>query len=1060
MAKIALMARSLDTVLAGLHYAYPAAILLYFTVATCAAVCTLETNRAKKRPAIRRSTRLAVLGLLAAFVLAHAAVAALIVTDSAAHPQDYVVVGHLSCVLVFSVLFMKLADNLHPVWYPHCGSWLLGLAFEATIHSLQFNILDVRQLALAGARCAILILLLGFALTTVKKKHAASDEERQSLLSKPNGAAAGTSTPNGDNARYGSAAQSHDEDNEEDGEDDVDVSNWERSQAKARKDMKKRLEGDGSWFEFAKEFALFVPYIWPFSLPKLQLRAALVLACLLTSNLFNLLLPRQVAVIVDSLNGTTHANPWVAVAAYISLRFASSECGIDLLSQWLWVPVKYYANESLKRAAFSHMMYLSADFHDSKSTPDLSLAINGGSAVSSVIESVLMHALPMLVDLGVAVVYLSYTFGSYEGLATVATSIAFLMLAGDLLARTQQASRTRLRAVFKESSIRWRGFESWTTASTFNQIGYEDNRHANAVTNRFVEEKKYIMRWNCFIALQSVVLLLGLAVSAYLAVARILAGKATPGQFAMLLSYWSQLSGPLKFFSRLGKDISDDLVEAEMLLRVMQTEPTVQSKKSARPLRFEAGEVEFDHISFSYDRQKSVINDISLKVERGITVALVGSTGAGKSTLLKLLDRFYDVREGSIRIDGQDIRDVELHSLRERIGVVPQSPILFDDTIMNNVRYGRITATDEEVHDACRAACIHDKILEFSDGYEAKVGEKGVKLSGGELQRLAIARVILKRPDIVLLDEATSAVDTDTEQQIQASFQTLCRNRTTFVVAHRLSTIMNADLIVVVEKGKIIEKGDHESLIAVGGRYADLWSKQAFLKPHKYVEESDAQQTGPDAETTTHPTQEARPMKPLNPVAPTFTPKSVSKMPRNGETSEDSMVVNENGRWSDEVAEEEKRQAAAVSNANKGSVKSKEDGATTGLSLTERPNGEGNASADASKFPAEAETTNLRKPRYSRRVQSRSEPSASHESEATEEDEGVLSTVAERDEAGDSTSQGPTPKRAVSARSQFPGRPSTDNSVQPSSSSSDRGSRGRRSRGIRARRGRGIVRSA
>ncbi|KAI6779317.1 uncharacterized protein J7T54_000415 [Emericellopsis cladophorae] len=940
------MARSLDTVLVGLQYAYPAAVLLYFTGATCAAVCTLETNRAKKGPAICPSTRLAVLWLLAAFVLAHAAVAALILTDSAAQPQDYVVVGHLSCVLVFSVLFIKLADNLHPVWYPHCGSWLLGLAFEATIHSLQFNILDVPQLVLAGARCAILILLLGFTLKTVKEKHAASDEERQSLLSKPNGAVAGGSTLNGDNAQYGSTAQYHDENNEEEEEDDKDANNWERSQTKARKDMKKRLEG-GNWFQFAKEFALFLPYIWPFSLPKLQLRAALVLACLLTSNLFNLLLPRQVAVIVDSLNGTTHANPWVAVAVYIALRFASSECGINLLNQWLWVPVKYYANESLRRAAFSHMMYLSADFHDSKSTPDLTLAINGGSAVSSVIESVLMLALPMLVDLGVAVVYLSYTFGSYEGLATVATSIVFIMLAGDLLARTQKASRTRLRTVFKESSIRWRGFESWTTASTFNQIGYENNRHANAVTERFVAEKKYIMRWNCFIALQSMVLLLGLAVSAYLAVARILAGKATPGQFAMLLSYWAQLSNPLKFFSSLGKDISDDLVEAEMLLRVMQTEPTVQSKKSARPLRFEAGEVEFDHISFSYDRQKSVINDISLKVEKGTTVALVGSTGAGKSTLLKLLDRFYDVREGSIRIDGQDIRDVELYSLRERIGVVPQSPVLFDDTIMSNVRYGRITATDEEVHDACRAACIHDKILEFSDGYEAQVGEKGVKLSGGELQRLAIARAILKRPDIVLLDEATSSVDTDTEQQIQASFQTLCRNRTTFVVAHRLSTIMNADLIVVVEKGKIIEKGDHESLVAAGGRYADLWSKQAFLKPHKYVEVSDARQTGPDPETTTHPTPEAHPLKPLNPVAPTFTPKSVSQMPQTGETFEDSVVVDDGGRWSDEVAEEEKGQSTAVSNVNKGTVKGKEDGAATGLSLTGRPDGEDNASADA-----------------------------------------------------------------------------------------------------------------
>jgi ABC-type multidrug transport system fused ATPase/permease subunit len=260
-------------------------------------------------------------------------------------------------------------------------------------------------------------------------------------------------------------------------------------------------------------------------------------------------------------------------------------------------------------------------------------------------------------------------------------------------------------------------------------------------------------------------------------------------------------------------------------------EPSVRNKISARPLKLEKGEVKFDKVNFSYDGKKQILREVSLSIPGGQTVAFVGATGAGKSTTLKLLNRFYDVTGGSIRIDGQDLRDIDLHSLRDRVGVVPQDPVLFDDTIMNNVRYGKITATDEEVFEACRAACVHDKIEDFTDGYNTRVGERGIKLSGGELQRVAIARAILKQPDIVLLDEATSAIDTETEYSIQQSLRKLCEGRTTLVVAHRLSTVMNADRIIVVDQGQILEEGDHDDLIARGGKYANLWAKQIFLKP-------------------------------------------------------------------------------------------------------------------------------------------------------------------------------------------------------------------------------------
>ncbi|KND87512.1 Heavy metal tolerance protein [Tolypocladium ophioglossoides CBS 100239] len=1028
-------------VLPVLYYTYPAVVFLYFIASSLASACTLQ--RLKIDRAAERPGRRIVLALLSVFILSYVAQLATLVScalvDKRWPPEDHLAVGILSCLLIFGIQLSWLSDADSPVGFPFHGSWLLALAFEAVIgvlvttksRSNHPDRYELAETAFSAVRFASLLVLIAWSCIGLwagaRETPDAADEERQSLLPK-DGATAQTQGANG--SGYGATTGS-----EQTSENTAEY-NWERREREAREAMEKRLKEGGNWFEYAKGFMILFPYVYPIGNRPLQLRAGAVVLCLFGSNALHLLIPRQTGIIMDSLAGTNSASPWLAVIFFAALRLAASESGIELLRQWLWIPVKYYAHDSITRAAYSHMMHLSADFHDSKSSSDMMMAIYGGSAVSNVVESVLLQAAPMLIDMCVAIVYLSITFGPYEGLITVATGTIFFMLAGRLVAESKAASRKRVNALYQEHYVRQSGLLGWQTVSAFNQIGYEDNRHANAVTNRWVSEQQYVLSWYVSIAFQTMVLTCGLLVSAFLAVSRIQSGHATSGQFAMLLMYWSQLTSPLQFFAKLGKSMSDDFIDAERLLDIMKTKPTVENKKGARPLKFAAGNVEFEAVCFSYDGRKGTIKDMSLSVPAGETVAFVGATGAGKSTLLKLLDRFYDVTDGCIRIDGQDIREVDLFSLRDRIGIVPQNPILFDDTIMNNVRYGRITASDEEVFEACQAACIHDKIKGFTNGYETRVGERGVKLSGGELQRVAIARAILKKPDIVLLDEATSAVDTDTEQQIQQSFRSLCHGRTTFIVAHRLSTIMNADRIVVVEHGELIEQGSHHELVAKNGRYADLWSKQVFLRPREktgmveiiddrpdIADDLSSEQTAADHDKggitdsdsemfctdneqaqadVEMPQQHMREGSKLNPDAPEFTPLAVTKA--DAEPAENVCTPNAHAelpsltasrQWSDEVAGyqggEELGVVTVPTNEEqtrpKGSMPVKDgaehlqkvaaQGAADSTLKASQVTDKSKASGAGGKYgvAAQAGDVELKHPRYSRRVQSKSEPS-------------------------------------------------------------------------------------
>ncbi|KAF6808015.1 ABC transporter [Colletotrichum musicola] len=901
----------LEEFLESLHYVYPAFTFTYFVVTSAIAVCTLQTLKASANPGKENIPRSWIVNLFVSFVLTYVAQLSIIAIQSIIRQewvgQEHEVIGLLSCVLVFGTQLAFLSDTEHPVWTPYWGSWVISLALEPVIavpdlilrHSITFEYCRIGHLVFAGLRYYLLLTIVSiYVVQRIRaSQEEASDEERQSLLAQDDPKSRLNSSGSGSQSSssgYGSTSQPE--------------SYWEERQRKAQEEMEKRLQEEGNWLTYIKGFTILFPYFWPVGQRTLQVRLVLVGLCLLAGNALNLLIPRQFGIIVDELKDKDFSGAWMGVVIYGLLRIAASDAGIEFLREWLYLPLEVYADGALSTAAYRHILNLSADFHDSKSTSDISLAMYGGSSISDLLESICFQALPMLIDLVVAVVYLSVILGPYEGFITITTSTLFLFIATKMIAVMKERRRAHVNAQYAEHYVRQTGISGWHTVASFNQTTYEDVRYSNAIHTRINWTKRVRLGWFTAQAFQSLVLLCGLLAGAVLAVYRIKNSKATPGDLTMLLMYWAQLTAPLRFMASLGKKIGSDLIDAERLLDIMKKEPTIVNKKGARPLKLVGGNVDFNKVSFSYDKKKKIINSISLSVPGGQTVAFVGATGAGKSTMLKLLNRFYDATEGTILIDGQDVRDVDLHSLRDRIGLVPQNPILFDDTIMSNIRYARITASDDEVYDACRAACIHDKIMTFTDGYSTRVGERGIKLSGGELQRVAIARAILKQPEIVLLDEATSSVDTDTEQKIQQSFMQLCKGRTTFIVAHRLSTIMNADRIVVIEDGEVVEQGNHADLVTAKGRYADLWSKQTFLKPKDddpttgdaqqgatdtnvpqqngtATDGAPASQTdqgtqatssktgkGTQAETPGHKREGSK----LNPVAPEFTPKTAS----------------------------------------------------------------------------------------------------------------------------------------------------------------------------------------
>jgi ABC-type transport system involved in Fe-S cluster assembly fused permease/ATPase subunit len=720
----------------------------------------------------------------------------------------------LSEVLLWTTLALSLTNNQSTASRPYFATWVLTLILE--IGNVGLSLATVRlhrpslvvQLFSLGFITALPILDLFPRARTPQSTEDA--HERRPLLARSNSSDSSHVFPE--------AEPVHESDTESDDDD---------SDEEVKELQQERLKSTGGWIGYIKEFGIFWPYIWPARNLRLMFCICLLLTNILITRVLHVLAPRQLGIAIDRLT-TERRIPWLDLFLYALFSLlASDSTGFEALNEILAPRVTAWSFQQLTIAAFDHVMRLSMDFHDEKASGEIIKALEQANSLNSLLKILVLEVVPGVLDVVISLWYVAYLLDGYAVLIVVAVAIAFTFLTAYITVFVK-TSRRDLSARERDSSrLLYETISNWSVVSYFNRKGYEKVRLAGILKGVAQADLRsndsYVYLYGAQEFCERVGELGILVLAAY----RISQGLAPIGTFIAVESYWTTITMPLFVMGHSYRQLTSDLIDAERLLQLFKSTPTVQDVEPAKTIDVSAGAVEFDDVSFGYNKSKLALDHFSFEALPGQTVALVGETGSGKSTILKILMHYYDLISGRILIDGQDIRLVTQDSLREVFGVVPQQTVLFNTTVLENVRYAKLDASDEEVFEACKAAAIHDKILTFNNGYHTKVGERGIKLSGGEMQRISIARVILKRPRIVLLDEATSAIDTITEAKIQTALRNLTSHRTTFVIAHRLSTVVDADLVLVIDHGRIVEKGTHQHLLVHGKRYKELWTKQA-----------------------------------------------------------------------------------------------------------------------------------------------------------------------------------------------------------------------------------------
>jgi ABC-type transport system involved in Fe-S cluster assembly fused permease/ATPase subunit len=524
-----------------------------------------------------------------------------------------------------------------------------------------------------------------------------------------------------------------------------------------------------TWFEYCRGYSVFFPYLWPSRSARLKGVVLLCFVLVILQRVVNILVPAQLGKLTDTFEKRDIDKVWLELGLLILYKLLQGPSGLlGSVRSILWIPVSQHTYRALTTAAFEHVHSLSLDFHLGKRTGEVLSALNKGASINQFLEQVTFQVVPMLVDLLVAIIFFYIRFGSLYALFVSIITFYYLYLTIRMAATRADQRRDMVNADREEEAVKNDSIMSYETVKYFNAERREFDRYGDAIQKFQEAEAKVTYGINHMNMCQSVVFMCGLLVALLTCGYQVSRGERRVGDFVLLVTYLNQLQGPLNFFGTFYRTVQSAMISGERLLELFKIQPTVVDKPGVAPLRECTGHIKWNQVGFAYDKRRTALHDLSFECKPGTTTAFVGESGGGKSTVFRLMFRYYNCREGSIEIDGHDVKDVTIDSVRRFIGVVPQDTILFNETLMYNLKYANPNATDEEVFDACRAAAIHDRILSFPDGYRTKVGERGLRLSGGEKQRVAIARTILKNPKVIMLDEATSALDGETEQKIQS----------------------------------------------------------------------------------------------------------------------------------------------------------------------------------------------------------------------------------------------------------------------------------------------------